>query len=87
MSEGDCTRETGSGQFSIFGAVEEKMWRRIFPGDRAEATSASQVARALNGAVLARWIWRGGNQVSGAEGMSTGRAQEMQKGRRAGVRG
>jgi len=30
--EGDCTSETGAGQFSIFGAVEEKdgrgFWRR-----------------------------------------------------------
>jgi hypothetical protein len=24
--EGDCTSETGAGQFSIFGAIEEKEW-------------------------------------------------------------
>jgi hypothetical protein len=28
-SEGDCTSETGAGQFSIFGASEEKSGRRL----------------------------------------------------------
>jgi len=29
-SEGDCTFEMAAGQFSIFGAIEEKGWARIF---------------------------------------------------------
>jgi len=28
-SEGDCTFEMAAGQFSIFGAIEEKEWARI----------------------------------------------------------
>lgn len=28
-SEGDCTSEMGLGQFSIFGAIEEKIGRRF----------------------------------------------------------
>jgi len=29
-SEGDFTSEMGAGQFSIFGAIEEKQWTGIF---------------------------------------------------------
>jgi len=36
--ESDCTSETGAGQFSIFGAVEEKDGRRFSRSDMEEAT-------------------------------------------------
>jgi hypothetical protein len=37
--EGDCTSETGAGQFSIFGAIEEKSGYRFsrIGGDEARA--------------------------------------------------
>ena len=36
-SEGDCTFEMAAGQFSIFGAIEEKEWPRIWRINTDEA--------------------------------------------------
>ena len=40
-SEGDCTSEMGAGQFSIFGAVEEKGRRGTLPEERDEVKGES----------------------------------------------
>jgi hypothetical protein len=53
-SESDCTSETGAGQFSIFGAVEEKSSGGFLRSDRKEGARAGELVRALDGAVLAR---------------------------------
>jgi len=37
--EGDCTSETGAGQFSIFGAIEEKSGHGFWRMDTDEATA------------------------------------------------
>jgi hypothetical protein len=37
--EGDCTSETGAGQFSIFGAIEEKNRHGFSPIDSDEETA------------------------------------------------
>src|SRR5580658_11173662 len=42
-SEGDCTSETGAGQFSIFGAVEEKSVGGFSRNDTAEWESEGEL--------------------------------------------
>jgi hypothetical protein len=79
-SESDCTSEMGAGQFSIFGAVEEKSRSGFSRSGRSEGESESEVAGALDGAVFVCGARCAGNRVEGVGGMSTGRAQEMQKG-------
>jgi hypothetical protein len=51
-SEGDCTRETGAGQFSIFGAVEEKGGGGFSRGGKREQRSKREVVGALDGSIL-----------------------------------
>ena len=50
-NEADSTSETCAGQFSIFGAVEEKSGRE-FGGFAGTARVEKQVAVAMNGAVF-----------------------------------
>jgi hypothetical protein len=79
-SEGDCTSETGVGQFSIFGAVEEKSGNRFLCDDEHEVMGERSVVAALDGGVFMREPLRRGNVGEWGVGLSTGRAQEMQKG-------
>jgi hypothetical protein len=56
--ESDCTSETGAGQFSIFGAVEEKDGHGFSRSDAGEAMEEETSVGALDGAVFAhdlRW--------------------------------
>jgi hypothetical protein len=48
-SEGDCTSEMGAGQFSIFGAVEEKGGRGSLPEERDEVKGEARTIRPLDG--------------------------------------
>jgi hypothetical protein len=78
--EGDCTSEKGAGQFSIFGAVEEKSGSLISRG--------TQILKKIWEVRLRAWgVWFGLRcGLSDSEcgvwpaGLSTGGAQEMQKG-------
>ena len=58
-SEGDCTSEKGAGQFSIFGAIEEKEWPLIFAEERRSEKLKRVLGRCFTAVV---WIaaWRGG---------------------------
>jgi len=47
-SEGDFTSEMGAGQFSIFGAIEEKIGRGFLRIDTDEATAQSRLVRPLD---------------------------------------
>jgi hypothetical protein len=57
-SEGDCTSETGVGQFSIFGAVEENGGPRRLRNVGREVMGERSMVAALDGSVFARGSWR-----------------------------
>lgn len=70
----------GAGQFSIFGAIEEKTGHGFTRIRRDEAMPSGCAVALLNGAVFACGRREEKNLVEWAAVMSTGRAQEMQKG-------
>jgi hypothetical protein len=77
--EGECTSELRPGQFSIFGAVEENRCERRALIFEDQENSFVQL-RARERAVCSQVIRAIENLVQLAAGLSTGRAQEMQKG-------
>jgi hypothetical protein len=79
-SEADSTSETGVGQFSIFGAVEEKSGSGFLPEDGHEVMGETSAVAALDGGVLMRGFGGCARRVECGCGLSTGSAQEMQKG-------
>jgi hypothetical protein len=79
-SEADSTSETGVGQFSIFGAVEEKSGPGFLPEDGHEVMGEASAVAALDGGVLMRGFDQRVGRVEFGSGLSTGSAQEMQKG-------
>ncbi len=70
----------GAGQFSIFGAIEEKTGHGLSRIRTDEAMLELRAVVPLNGAFFARGLRGEENLVEWAAVMSTGRAQEMQKG-------
>jgi hypothetical protein len=80
VSEGDCTSERGAGQFSIFGAVEENGGPQIFAGERRSDKMERVRGRCFTAVVWVAALGGGKNLESGWVGLSTGGAQEMQKG-------
>jgi hypothetical protein len=70
----------GAGQFSIFGAIEEKSGGGFSRSNARERESGRELVGALDGAVFARGVRCGGILEERVGGLSTGSAQEMQKG-------
>jgi hypothetical protein len=70
----------GAGQFSIFGAIEEKTGHGFTRIGTDEAMLESRAVVPLDGAVFEHQVRGEKNLVEWAAVMSTGRAQEMQKG-------
>jgi hypothetical protein len=79
--EGDCTKEMGAGQFSIFGATEDKARH----GSALIFTNQEEALKADGRCVIVRVSAAlrefSGNLVEWAAVISTESAQEMQKGR------
>jgi hypothetical protein len=69
----------GGGQFSIFGAIEEKIGHGFSPVGRFTANARDEsFFRWMGGSFRVEGMARR-NLVEWAAGLSTGRAQEMQK--------
>lgn len=74
--EGECTSEMHGGQFSIFGAIEEKS----IGGFPKLTHSSARLRTLVFASISADAPCAARNLVEWAAGLSTGSAQEMQKG-------
>jgi len=70
----------GAGQFSIFGANEEKEWQGFSEIDKDQERASEDVARCMIVSVSSSEPRLRKNLVQWAAGLSTEHAQEMQKG-------
>jgi hypothetical protein len=78
-SEGHCTSESGRGQFSIFGAIEEKNGQGIVPDKHGQEESWKGAVKPCGGDGFPSALFGKENLAASAAGISTEGAQEMQK--------
>jgi hypothetical protein len=85
-SEGHCTSESERGQFSIFGAIEEKSGQGLCRMNMGQEESWKRAVKLCGAMVFSSVLFGNENLATPAAGISTDGAQEMQKAEMASLR-